>query len=470
MNRRTLLKSAAALAATNALGAAAPRPNILLILADDLTWHDIAPYGSRQVRTPHLSRLASEGMCMDGMFTSTAMCAPTRQQIYTGLWPVRNGAYPNHSRIHDGIRTLPQYFKESGYRIALAGKTHFGPPASYPFEYLGKPGADPDPADMKDVGTFMSRDRAQPFFLVLTSHQPHKPWNKGSPADYPPAKIRVPEYLVDCAATRTGLSQYFAEVSYLDRQVGAALDALNASGTAADTLVIFSSEQGTQTPFSKWTCYDHGLKTAFIARWPGKIAPGSRNPALAQYVDILPTLLEAAGLDAAGMNTGSRDSNGSTSFDGRSFLPVLSGKQSSHRDLLFGVHTTRGIIDGSECYPIRSARSNKHLYIRNLKADADFNNIVTQEPNGLYAAWLAEGKSNPAAAERARLYTRRPAEELYDVIADPNQLRNLAADPAGARAKQDLSRSLDRWMKQQGDQGIETEMKAKERQMRGREA
>ena len=450
MTRRTF--SAASLAA--GLSGAVTRPNIVLVMADDLTWNECEPYGSRQVRTPNLARFAREGLCFDRMFTATAMCAPTRQQLYTGIYPVRNGAYPNHSRIFDGIRTLPVYLRELGYRVGLAGKEHFGPPEAYPFERIGKKGADPDPGNLQAVSDFMRRDAAQPFCLLFTSHQPHVPWNVGDPASYPPENQTVPAYLPDTPETRGFLSRYRAEVTYFDTQVGALLKAIDDAGARENTMVIVTSEQGSQLPFCKWTCYENGLKTAFMVRWPGKVKPHTRTPAMAEYVDVLPTLLEAA------------RKSGTADMDGKSFLPVLLGEAQSHKQHVFGVHTTRGIIQGSECYPIRSVRSARYRYIRNLQHDPPFRNIITEQKDGLIQAWLARGGD---AAKRARSYLERPAEELYDLQRDPNELRNLASEPAMESVMTGLRRELDGWMKQQGDQGVATEMRAKERQMSGPE-
>ena len=112
-------------------------PNILIFVGDDMTWSDCEPYGSRVVKTPHIQKLASEGMSFDNMFTSTAMCAPTRQQLMTGLFPVRSGAYPNHSEVHDGVKSFAHHFGDLGYEVALIGKKHYGPDDSYPINYLG---------------------------------------------------------------------------------------------------------------------------------------------------------------------------------------------------------------------------------------------------------------------------------------------------------------------------------------------
>jgi N-sulfoglucosamine sulfohydrolase len=464
MTRRSFLLSSTAAAA-----AAKPaKPNILLIVADDLSWHDCEPYGSRQVRTPNLARLAREGMCFDGMFTGTAMCAPTRQQLYTGTFPVRNGAFPNHSRVYDGVRSIPHHFSSLGYRIALTGKQHYGPPECFPFEILGETGADPDPAHLEKLSAFVTRDRQQPFFAVIASHQPHTPWEQGDPSSYPPESLKPPPYLPDCPATRKAMSRYFAEVTYLDSQVGAALKTLDQSGAADSTLVVFLSEQGAPF-FGKWTCYDAGLKAAAIVRWPGRVKAGSRNRALTQYVDLLPTLLEAAGADPRRAVTGRPDAHGRDGFDGSSVLNVLLGKTDKHGEYVYGVHTTRGIIAGSPNYPIRSVRSARYKYIRNLNADAEFSNVVTRGQGPFESLLKGWTDSGPEGARRAAFYRRRPAEELYDVEADPYELTNLAGQPRLGNVQAQLRQKLDPWMAQQGDRGVETELQAQSRQMAGPE-
>ncbi len=466
--RRMFLKTIGAGLAVAAVGRAAParKPNILIVIGDDMTWHDCEPYGSPDVKTPHMARLAREGMRFDHMFTATAMCAPTRQQLYTGLFPVRNGAYPNHSGVYPGTRSLPHHLKALGYRVGLIGKTHFKPRECYPFEILrgGKGGA----SNTTAIAEFVNRDKSQPYCLVVCSNEPHKPWNRGDTSAYDAAKLTVPPYLADTPVTRQEMAKYFAEITFLDGQLGACMKIVDDSGRRDDTIVAFTSEQGSQFPFGKWTCYDAGLRTAFLVRWPARVKPGSVAKAMVQYVDVVPTLIEAAGGDPAKVDTGRPDARGSRGFDGRSFLGVLLGRTDEHRDLVYGCHTTRGIINGSACYPIRSVRSATHKYIRNLTPDATFTNIIcpSGRDNAVVDSWAEAGG---AAAARARAYQHRPGEELYDLTKDPWELHNIAADPACAEVKAALSKSLDAWMAQQGDEGVATEMKARERQ-RGQRA
>lgn len=475
MNRRTFLKTAAistvGLTLTGCQTAArqtSRKPNILLIIGDDLTWFDCQPYGNQQVKTPNMQKLADEGMCLDAMFTATAMCAPTRQQLYTGMFPVRNGAYPNHSRVYDGVKSLPHYLTALGYRVALIGKQHYKPADSFPFEYLGgidHDGGTGEEMNLANAAEFMNRSAEQPYCLVVASNQPHTPWNrKLAGVTYDPAELSVPPHLVDCPRTRQGLANYYAEISYLDASVGKCMEMVEQTGKADDTLVMFTSEQGNGGfPFGgKWTCYDTGLKTAFILRWPKAIKPGSRSVAMTQYVDVVPTLIEAAGGSVRGVDTGRPDAYGNKGFDGISFLDVLTGKSTQGREYVYGVQTTRGIINGSQCYPIRSVRSDRYKYIRNLNYEATFYDAVCN--NGQMKAWRNIAQNNPAVAERVNFYQHRPAEELYDLEIDPLELQNRADDASLAKVKASLKKVLADWMAQQGDEGIATEMKATERQ------
>ena len=442
------------------------KPNFLIVIGDDMTWHDCEPYGSPQVKTPHLTRLAQEGMCLDGMFTATAMCAPTRQQLYTGMYPVRNGAYPNHSRVYDGVKSLPHYLKDLGYRVGLIGKRHFGPAQSYPFEFLAnKLHLKPGEVNTQAIAEFVNREPKQPYCLIVTSNEPHGPWNHGDQNAYPAEKLTVPPYLVDCPETRAELTKYYAEITYLDWQLGECVKIVDESGRKDNTMVIFTSEQGSSFPFGgKWTRYANGLKTAFIVRCPAKIKAGSRSAAMAQYVDVTPTLLEAAGGNPKTIQTGRADAYGYTGFDGRSFLSVLLGKTNRHRETVFGAHTTRGIINGSACYPIRSVRDNRYKYILNLNHQAVYYNVEATRPGGLLDVWKKLGEKDAEIAARARFYQHRPAEELYDLKNDPYELKNVADDPALSKIKEALKNKLKDWMAQQGDEGNATELRANDRQ------
>ncbi len=453
-------------------GARVNRPNIVMVVGDDMTWRDCEPYGNVEVKTPNMARLAREGICLDAMFTATAMCAPTRQQLYTGMFPIRSGAYPNHSKVYPGVKSLAHYLKDLGYRVALTGKTHFGPPESFPFERLT--GREHDGGKGKDLvfdaaEAFVRRDADQPYCLVVASNQPHTPWNRGDAAAYDAETLTVPPYWVDCPETRREMTKYYAEITYLDAQLGKCMQIVERSGQADNTMVVFTSEQGASLPSGgKWTCYDTGLKTAFIVRWPAKVKAGTRSDAMTQYVDVAPTLIEVAGGMPDQIETGRPDAHGGKGFDGRSLLGVLLGKAKKHREYVYGAHTTRGIIRGSACYPVRSVRSNRFKYIWNPNHKSAFYNVASTGSKSMWSVWAEYGADDARAAFLTHRYRHRPEEELYDIQKDPHELSNLADKAEYAPVKAQLRAELDRWMRQQGDEGVTTELRAIERQGRNR--
>lgn len=439
----------------------AEQPNIVIVMADDQTWDLSGCYGNKDVQTPNIDRLASEGMRFTQCFTATAMCAPTRQQLYTGVFPIRNGAYPNHSQVKKGTRSIVHHFQSLGYRVGLSGKKHFGPEASFPFENLTTKGD----LNIPKIRKFVSRDETQPFVLVVTSHSPHLPWKEGDASQYDADSLTLPPYLVDLPETRRALTEYYAEITDFDRELGEVVAAVDENGHKADTIFIYTSEQGAQFPHGKWTCYDTGLQTALVVRWPGQIEPESVSSALVQYVDILPTLLAAAGTDSTRIDTGLPGApDGGQGFDGRSFLPVLLGGQTDHRDYAFGVHTTRGIIQGTWNYPIRSIRSRDFKLIWNLNYAQPFQNILTSTKgkSDYWTAWKDAAKKGDSKAKTlVEMYQQRPEFEFYDLREDPYELHNRAADPEFAEQIASFKKELDAWMQQQGDLGIATEDAAK---------
>ncbi len=431
---------------------AAEKPNLLLIIADDCTYLDLGVYGG-QAKTPTLELLAQEGMQFSRCFQAAPMCSPTRHNIYTGIYPVKSGAWPNHTRVYPGTKSIVHYLRDAGYRVALSGKTHIGPKASFPFEYSGEfRSADPaarNPYPKIEKLLSESKSSGTPFCLMACSNEPHTPYDLGDASAYDPSELELPPTFVDTPETRNEYAKYLAEITYFDAQCKALLDLLDKHDLAKNTLVMVVSEQGSGFPFAKWTCYEMGLTSAMIARWPGKIEPGSKSDALVEYVDITPTFLDAAGLETP------------DTMDGRSFLPVLTDQTTEHKQYTYGVHTTRGTGSGSDYYGVRSAGTKTHRYIRNLNHSEIFKNVVTR-PGGdkadFWMSWIDKGEAgNAHALAMTARYQRRPAEELYDVENDPHCLNNLIEHPEYAGLRLELSKRLDAWMESQGDKGAATE-------------
>ena len=217
------------------------------------------------------------------------------------------------------------------------------------------------------------------------------------------------------------------------------------------------SEQGSGLPFAKWTLYDPGIQSGAIVRWPGKVDAGVVSDAMIEYVDVLPTFLEAANVEVPQV------------LEGKSFVPVLKGETETHKDHVYSIMTTKGIINGSDEFGIRAVRSKEFKYIRNLTPETKFTNACTKSQE--FVSWIAAAKAgDEKAADLVRRYHHRPAEELYAVGEDagqPWEVKNLAEDPKYAETLAGLRAKLDAWMKQQGDEGGVTEAKAHEHQKRG---
>lgn len=425
-------------------------PNIIFIIADDCTFRDIGCYGG-QAYTPNIDQLSTEGMKFTNCFQAAPMCSPTRHNIYTGLYPVKSGAYPNHTRAYDHIKSIAHYLKPVGYRVIQTGKKHFNPAKVFPFEYFPKnKNKFPDIAAIDKLFAECKSSK-MPFCLFACSNSPHSPWTEGDASRYPPKDIKLPPYIVDTPVLRENFSNYLAEVTHFDSQVGSILTSLKNHELDNNTLVMVVSEQGNSFPFAKWTCYDSGLQSAMVVRFPGRVKPGVISDALVEYVDVCPTFIDLANAEEI------------DGLDGKSFLPVLMGDEVSHKNFVYGIMTTRGIINGSNAYAIRSVRDKKFKLIKNLNHETKFTNACSK--SDYFQSMVKKANlGDEDAKQLVNAYHYRPEVEFFDIQSDPLELNNLASDPAYKPEIERLSGELEKWMSSQGDEGVVTELKAHERQ------
>lgn len=274
------------------------RPNILLIVADDVSYYDLGCYGAVNNQTSNIDRLAREGMQFTSAFNSSSMSTPTRHSLYTGMYPMKNGGYANHSAVREDVLTMPVYLRQLGYRVGLAGKWHIRP--EYIFSFESVPGfkkncLNPDPSYTLDgVREFINRSEEQPFCLVLASINAHLPWTGGDPSVFDRAALKLPPQMMDTPETRDIYARYLAEVTLLDHEVGDMIRLLEERGIYDNTLIIFISEQGTEIAGAKWTNWQAGVKSGMLVKWGGHVTPGSTTDAIVQYEDILPTFIDVA--------------------------------------------------------------------------------------------------------------------------------------------------------------------------------
>ncbi|MEG3152404.1 sulfatase [Sphingomonas sp. ZT3P38] len=447
MDRRTLLRGAAALAAGTALAPAVraagalPRRNVLLLISDDQGL-DLGCYGV-PIRTPRLDRLARDGTRFSQGFAAVSSCSPSRAVINTGLYTHQNGMYGlqhdvHHQSLLDGIETLPAMLRHAGYATALVGKKHVGPDSAFPYEVE----LVPERSGIRDVrelaiaaSSFIRSSDDRPFFVTVAYSDPHRaavdygndrPWPGVKPVSYDPATVPVPPHLPDIPAVRGDLAAYYESLSRLDTGVGMILDDLAETGRADETLVIFLSDNGRPFPGAKTNLYDPGLHLPLIIRAPG--ARPSVNDAMVSWVDIAPTVLDFTGVAAPTQYP----------LSGKSLLPLLGRTGAADRDAVFASHDFHEI---NQYYPMRAVRTRTHSYIANLAFPLDYPIAGDVAGSPSWKAISADpairlGKRSQAA------YLKRPAEELYDLARDPDEIDNVAADPAYAKVLADMRRRL----------------------------
>ncbi len=455
--RQFLVASSAALAAAAwRRGALRPEPppNLVLIVSDDQAPEDLGCFGNATIGTPAIDKLASEGLRFTRAFTPTAICAPSRSCIHTGLHGTTSGA-SGFSPIKPGIPTLSTVLKQAGYRTALIGKMHLAPIEQFQFDFL-KPSA--ELSGGRDVDAIQDAARSfvkesvaakTPFFLNVNFDDPHYPWpltREEAEADestweaeaeavdprnralgdvagtHPPDKVRLPALLPDVPAIRRELSRYCDAITRLDRGVGLILRMLERQGVAERTVVVFVSDNGMDFPFHKATLWEGGIHLPLIARWPGVTPPGATCDGMVSFVDLMPTFLDIAGATPPARQ------------EGRSFRAALDKPETPLREEVFLTHT-RGHQKGA--MPTRGLRTQRFKYLRNLWKEGSVLDTVGME-HASWAAVLAASRGDPELNERVERWLRRPPLELYDLQADPLEKKNLADDPDHAEVRRQL--------------------------------
>ena len=433
------------------------KKNILLMIADDLG-KQLGCYGNTKIQTPNLDQLASEGAKFDQAFTSTASCSASRSVIYTGLHTHQNGQYGLHNGRHhfttyDHVETAPALFSKHGYHTGLIGKVHVGPSQIYPWDMRAE-------SDSRDVASVAdqasaffdsSKSKDQPFFLTIGFIDPHRDLSRSGfgnaekydprvqNIEYKPEDVQVEPFVNDLPGVRFEFSEYYQSISRLDQGVGMVLDGLKKSGQSDDTLVIFMSDNGPPFINSKTTLYDAGVCLPLLIKCPGTDS-GVVNPNMVSYIDILPTLLDWA----------KHPSPEHPARIGRSLLPILS--ESSQLDSwsrVFGSHTFHEITN---YWPTRFMRNRRFKYHRNIAWRLDFPFAAD-----IYGSLTWEDIRNSDASPKMigsrplKDYFFRPAEELYDIQADPNEVKNLAKDPEYQQVLDEMRAATEVWQRRTED-------------------
>ena len=464
----------------------ARRPNILFAISDDQSWMHAGAYGDTATSTPAFDRVAREGVLFHHAFAASPSCAPSRSAILTGrnIWELEEGGVL-FGILRSKFRIFPKALEKSGYVLGATGKT-WGPgrlegwnDGNLPAHRIsynatttesitgkswnsirtqaGRPGlSNVDYASNFDA-FLAARDASRPFFFWYGSFEPHQNFavDAWRSAGKKLADARLPACLPDDPVTRGEILDHCLEIEHFDRHLGRMLASLEKAGELENTLVIVTSDHGNPLPRSKCSLYDSGTRVPLAARWPERIPGGRRVEDLVSLTDLAPTFLEAAGLEAFGESSG------------RSLWPLLesanSGTIDGSRDAVVTAFERHVISrhDGVG-YPMRAIRTQDWAYIRNYEpdrwpaGDPDFYASHQQ-----YFGDCDQGASKHFIIGQARTpkvqayfelcFGRRPAEELYNLRSDPEQLVNLAGRRKHSEMQTGLAARLSAYLAERED-------------------
>lgn len=423
------------------------RPNIVLIIADDISFNDFGCYGHPVLKTPNIDELAGDGLRFTNAFLTTSSCSPSRTSIIMGRYPHNTGAAELHSDIPANQVAFPRLLKEAGYYTAQAGKWHFG--SSFPkpgdamsgvFDRTGggaNDGGGPSGAE-KWVEYLRQRPKNKPFFMWFAAHDAHRDWDNGvKPVEYQPADVVVPPNLVDTEKTREDIASYYSEVSRFDHYVGKVIRELKEQDVWESTMVIVMADNGRPFPRNKTRMYDEGIKTPFIVHWPGLISQkGSVSRSLISSIDIAPTILDIAGVKPT------------PGFQGRSFTSVLANPKRKFRQYVFAEHNWHDFKSFE-----RMVRTAKFLYIENGLPGVDNRGAIDVMGGGagteLKMRW--EKKKKLSDLQESIFIIPQPDKEFYDCSTDTLQARNLYGTRKFAKEQKKLAQVLAQWKNETGD-------------------
>ncbi len=403
------------------------KPNIFIYIADDQNSWDYEILGNSQVKTQNFDRLVKEGLRFSNAYTTQAVCAPSRSQLFTGLYPMKNGCFANHLPVRN-VKDINDFMSELGYEVVLAGKGHIKPNSVFNWTRYFPTNSDRG-IPINKVEDYITNAQ-KPLCIIFSSDLPHGPFPKSNvynnkPLDYDPTSKGFSSKI---GAYKAG---YYQNIEDDNAQLGRVLHMLETVSDLDESVFVYISDHGLK---GKWSVRETGLKIPMVFRWPKVIAPNTTNDNLVSIVDILPTIVEVSGGKKI------------ESLDGKSLMPMIQNNNISFRDYIFGIATRQNI---QKCYvfPSRSVRDKRYKYIVNFNSKEFVQDNLG--PNKYINYFIERG---------ANQFANVPFEELYDLEVDPYEHVNLAKDESLLTIKKKLSAVLRDWMINQNDILIQYKM------------
>lgn len=440
------------------LARASDRPNILFIIADNWRWPTAGILGDPMAQTPTFDRIVREGVLFTHTFNPVPSCSPTRSCLLTGriahqigerasLW----SAFPKDTPI------VTQLLREAGYEIGYSGKP-WGPGN---FAISGWQENPVGPKFESFTDFHGKHDSSKPFFFWLGNTDTatkggRLPYLDSAKAKLDPTALKVPAELPDCPEVREDLLNYYGGVMKLDEEAAQAIALLEKAGELDNTIVIYTSDNGWQMPRGLANCYDAGSRVPLAIRWGKHLTAGRKVDAFVNVAELGPTFLELAGLRPP------------TEMSLHSITNLLLNRPDPiPRDAAF-IERERhaNVRHDHQSYPVRAVRTRDFLYVRNLRPDRwpagdpdvlfihgrPFGDVDTTKTKDFL---LAHQNDLAYAKYIGLIFGKRPAEELYDLRDDPDQLTNVAAKPEYADALKEHRDRIDAWMIQTKDPRVD---------------
>jgi len=437
---------------------AVDQPNVIVFIADDVSWNDYGCYGNQLARTPNIDALASNGLRYTNAFLTASSCSPSRASIITGRYPHNNGkAAELHLPIARHLPWFPELLRANGYYTALVGKNHMS--REKPKNNVEKldDGAKKKAFDLIDngqlkdnhgahgkwVSAFENRPKDKPFFFWFAAIDAHRGWDgdrEWKPEygeKHDPLKVSIPPFLVDDLATRRDLASYYNEVTRYDYFVGKVVKALRDSGELERTLIFVLADNGRPFPRAKTRLHDSGMKTALIAHWPNGIeAVGGDCDQLFSAIDIAPTILSIAGIPSPDTIQGLDQSSTFSDVNAKVRRYAFS-EHNWHDYEAFG----RSIRDASG-----------FLLIENRRPELPWQGPADSVRSPSHRSLLKQKDREALTKAQADVFeTPRARYELYNSVVDPNQLENLFGSPKLKGKQAELQNLLSRWYDETND-------------------
>lgn len=436
------------------------RPNIVWIIAEDVSPFQLGTYGAEVARTPHIDRLAAEGLRYENAFGPTGVCAPNRSSMVTGLYPTSYGAQhmrtmrrtaaldqiedpkllaiPTYEAVPPPeVRFVTEYLREQGYYTTNDGKTdyQFTPPATAWDENSSG-------AHWRD-----RPDSEQPFYSVFNIDESHESrvWrNADKPLETDPDAVDVPPYYPDTPVVRRDIARNYDNIARMDEEVGEILNQLREDNLLEETVVFFFGDHGSGLPRMKRAVYDSGIRVPLIIRLPGAMSPPGEvkmdgaTDRLVSLVDFPPTLLSLVGVEVPDY------------MAGRAFLGPQTG---SPREYVFASrdrmdparHTRRAVSDG------------RFKYIRNYRPDRPFLQFLPYRDRMDLMQEILRFKEEGRLDSTQHwqwMVEEMPKQELYDTKKDPHEINNLADEDRYAEKLAELRRKEQQWRRRTDDMGL----------------